>query len=140
MDELQAYRHRKEAEAAQHAADGLSTPQQYGNNEMEVDDGPMEFGVEDRDLLDCSMEGFDEGGKAARVVELFDGAAETYGAGTTFMDDFDQDQYAQQRSHNLYYPFASREEWELASFLLRSNLSMASIDKFLSLALVSLLL
>jgi hypothetical protein len=40
---------------------------------------------------------------------------------------------------NLYYPFASRDEWELAAFLLRSDLSLASIDSFLSLKLVSVL-
>ena len=51
---------------------------------------------------------------------------------------FDCDQYVKERKTNLYYPFASWDEWELAAFLLRSDLSMASIDSFLSLKLVSL--
>ena len=60
-----------------------------------------------------------------------------YGAGVTFMSEFGRDQYAAERVENLYYPFASKGEWELAAFLLRSNLSMASIDSFLSLKPVS---
>ena len=63
-------------------------------------------------------------------------ASNIYGIGHTFMDVFEKDQYAQRRVEQLYYPFASKDEWELASFLLRSNLSMASIDKFLKLNLV----
>ena len=70
-------------------------------------------------------------------IQEYVGAAAEYGRGTTFMERFDSDQYAQERNMNLYYPFASRDEWELAAFLLRSNLSMASIDSFLSLKLVS---
>jgi hypothetical protein len=53
------------------------------------------------------------------------------------MDEFDRDQYAGERIKNLYYPFASRDEWEFAAYLLRSDLSMASIDSLLSLNLVS---
>ncbi|KAG2737451.1 hypothetical protein P692DRAFT_201663931, partial [Suillus brevipes Sb2] len=34
------------------------------------------------------------------------------------------------------YPFASKEEWEIGDFLLRSPLSMATIDVFLKLPLV----
>lgn len=70
-------------------------------------------------------------------TEIYPGAAQTYGRGSTFMDQFDRDEHAAMRQENLYYPWASRQEWELASFLLRSSLSMAAIDQFLSLALVS---
>ncbi|KAG2032847.1 hypothetical protein BDR03DRAFT_873234, partial [Suillus americanus] len=34
------------------------------------------------------------------------------------------------------YPFTSREEWEVANFLLHSALSMAAINKFLQLSMV----
>ena len=64
------------------------------------------------------------------------GAAREYGRGRTFLQTFDWDQYAREHKQNLYYPFASRDEWELGAFLLRSDLSMASIDSFLSLKLV----
>src|ERR1700678_1534307 len=71
-------------------------------------------------------------------IEEYEGAAKGYGTGTTFMDEFDRDQYSGERIKNLYYPFASRNEWEFAAFLLRSDLSMASIDSLLSLNLVRL--
>ena len=70
-------------------------------------------------------------------TEVYPGAAQTYGRGATFMDEFDRDDHATMHEENLYYPWASRQEWELASFLLHSSLSMATIDQFLSLDLVS---
>jgi hypothetical protein len=70
------------------------------------------------------------------IIEGFEGASKTYGEGTTFMAQFDYDQFANERTVNLYYPFASREEWGLASSLLCSSLSMHAIDTFLSLDMV----
>ena len=68
-------------------------------------------------------------------------AGKTFGRGNTFMDHFDNDGFASARSQGyLYYPFAGRDEWELASFLLRSQMSLANIDRFLKLRLVSLYL
>lgn len=57
--------------------------------------------------------------------------------GETFMDKFDRDQFCEERRQNLYYPFANRDDWEMAYWLLNSGLSMTSINKFLSLRLVS---
>ena len=74
------------------------------------------------------------------VRELYPGAAQTFGHAATFMDIFDTDLHAKTRRQHHYYPFASKEEWQLAAFLLRSDLSMNSIDKFLKLDLVSNLL
>ncbi|KIK11045.1 hypothetical protein PISMIDRAFT_123437, partial [Pisolithus microcarpus 441] len=59
-----------------------------------------------------------------------------YPGGTTFMDWFFDNQYVTLRWQNLYYPFTSAGDWQLASWLLRSRLSMAAIDDFLSLQLV----
>jgi len=70
-------------------------------------------------------------------TELFPGASEIYGKGKTYMDLFDDDEYAGNREMNLYYPFASQPEWELASFLLKSGLSMVATDEFLKLQMVS---
>ena len=92
--------------------------------------------------VDVFMKSDDSGGNdwsmdGGLFVEEYEGAAKEYGTGgTMFMREFDGDQYAGERVTNLYYPFASRDEWELAAFLLCSNLSMASIDLFLSLNLV----
>ncbi|KIK27112.1 hypothetical protein PISMIDRAFT_47509, partial [Pisolithus microcarpus 441] len=59
-----------------------------------------------------------------------------YVSGLTFMDKFFADEYSELRKENIFYPFASREDWQIASWLLRSHLSMAAIDSFLSLELV----
>ena len=54
------------------------------------------------------------------------------------MDLFGEDEYAERRKTIPYYPFASQPEWEMASYLLKSGLSMAAMDEFLKLQLVSL--
>jgi hypothetical protein len=84
------------------------------------------------------VEGVAASGNQGPIIEVFEGASKTYGNGTTFMAQFDYDRFANERTANLYYPFASREEWELASFLLCSSLSMHAIDTFLSSDLVRL--
>jgi hypothetical protein len=65
-------------------------------------------------------------------------AAEDYGSGSTFIQQFAEDQYAQERkdSANVYHPFASRADWELGQFLLFSRMSMSLINQFLKLELV----
>jgi hypothetical protein len=69
----------------------------------------------------------------ASVTECFPGAAQTYGVGQTFMEQFDSDVHADRRKANIYYPFASKFDWEIGSWLLRSGLSMALMDEFLTL-------
>ncbi|KIJ19517.1 hypothetical protein PAXINDRAFT_8007 [Paxillus involutus ATCC 200175] len=68
--------------------------------------------------------------------DRFEGAAQTFGRGQTFMDKVDADQFSHLMKENLYYPFASRSEWKFALWLLHSGLSMSAIDDFLSLGLV----
>ena len=70
------------------------------------------------------------------VIDAHPSTPSIYPGGTMFMDQFFADQYADFRRENLYYPFASRIDWQLASWLLHSRLSMAAIDNFLSLELV----
>jgi hypothetical protein len=70
-------------------------------------------------------------------TELFPGSSESFGKGKTYVDLFDDDEYAENRRTNLYYPFASQPEWELASYLLKSGLSMVAVDEFLKLQMVS---
>ena len=69
-------------------------------------------------------------------TEIYPGAAQMYGKGLTFMDDFDADKYSAMHEENIYYPWASQPEWELTSFLLHSSPSMAAIDQFLALSIV----
>ena len=59
------------------------------------------------------------------------------GSGAGFMDDFNDDRYAEKRRENLYFPFSSKAEWGLASWLLCSGLSMRAINDFLALPIVS---
>lgn len=72
-------------------------------------------------------------------TECFLGASEVFGQGETYMDLFDEDEYAEMRKKIPYYPFASQPEWEVASYLLKSGLSMVATDEFLKLQLVSLI-
>ena len=69
--------------------------------------------------------------------ETYPGAAKTYGQGTTFVDECGSDTHHGNHKNNIYYPFASQQEWELAAFLLKSKLSMSDIDEFLRLDIVS---
>jgi hypothetical protein len=69
--------------------------------------------------------------------EEFADAAHEWGTGKTFMGNFDLDDFADQRKKNLYYPFASKEDWEIAAFLLCSGMSMVLIVDFLKLQIVS---
>lgn len=81
----------------------------------------------------------DVGGTAEqpRFVEPFEGCSTTHPGSKTFMDTFREDQFAEERRENIYFPWASKEEWAFASWLLRSRLSMAAIDSLLSLDIVS---
>ncbi|KIK15671.1 hypothetical protein PISMIDRAFT_114751, partial [Pisolithus microcarpus 441] len=56
--------------------------------------------------------------------------------GYTFMDMFNADPFSSERQHNLFYPFSSGAEWKFASWLANSGLSMAAIDKCLSLDVI----
>lgn len=66
----------------------------------------------------------------------FSGAAKIYSQAATFMDWFHDDQYSRFRASNIYYPFSGKDEWELASFILSSGLSMDKINEFLRLKMV----
>ena len=65
------------------------------------------------------------------------GCSKSYTGGATFMDLFWQDEYAEEWWANLYFPFASAEEWQFSFWCMWSGLSMAAIDSLLSLSIVS---
>ena len=106
---------------------------------MEVDElvvgenDPVVGALDEPMEIDHQLQIQDEINHARPFVEVYEGSAKTYGEGTTFLTQFDSDRFSRERIDNLYYPFASRDEWKLASFLLNSNLSMRAIDAFLSL-------
>ncbi|KAI6014163.1 hypothetical protein BKA83DRAFT_4062537 [Pisolithus microcarpus] len=72
--------------------------------------------------------------------EHFEGAAIVYGIGDTFLRRFDMDRHAFHRQTNMYYPFANFGDWEMANFLLQSNLSMREVDNYLSLSMTKKML
>ncbi|KAF9237842.1 hypothetical protein BU15DRAFT_62863 [Melanogaster broomeanus] len=81
----------------------------------------------------------DDEGEVSRSpgsVEYFPGAAEVLAPGETFLDRFELDPYSAQRNLNVYYPFASTADWDIAKFLLQSPMSMAQIDQFLKIELI----
>ena len=95
------------------------------------DDGnPGEFG----NVGDTSGE---QDTSFGRFIKIYDGCSEVFPGGKSFMDTFQEDRYAEERKENLYFPFASHEEWQFASWLLRSRLSIAAIDSLLALDIVS---
>lgn len=75
-------------------------------------------------------------GTSDSFVEAYEGCSEAFPGGKSFLENFRQDRHAAERRNNLYYPFASREEWEFASWLLRSRLSISAIDSLLGLDIV----
>lgn len=60
--------------------------------------------------------------------------------GYIFLSLFDTDENSIHCKMNLYYPFSSWKEWEIAAWLLHSGLSMGKMDLFLSLEMVSFLI
>ncbi|KAG1848106.1 hypothetical protein F4604DRAFT_1542592, partial [Suillus subluteus] len=59
-----------------------------------------------------------------------------YQDGYTFLGLFDSDKNSIHQKTNLYYPFSSQRDWQLAAWLLHSGLSMGKIDSFLSLEMI----
>ena len=110
------------------------------NDDWEDIDAGLDLPVNDMDI-DLGLEAPDftretQIGEPDSFTEWYPGASVNYGGGHTFMDTFDADQFSSERQSNLFYPFASKAEWEFASWLANSGLSMAAIDKCLALDIV----
>lgn len=69
--------------------------------------------------------------------QYFPDAGKTFGYGANFMSMFDTDVHAGDRDILPFYPFASKDEFELASWISRAGLSMKLQDEFFKLKLVS---
>ena len=108
------------------------TSEAVNDMQMEFDDFP------DNDRNDTQESDLQPTGTTSpENVENFPGASQSYPGSKTFMDQFFSDKHSELCKENLFYPFTSQEDWQVASWLLRSRLSMAAIDSFLSLDLVS---
>jgi len=76
----------------------------HTQNENHSNIQPMDLEPE----MDVNSGGNDWSMDGRLFVEEYEGAEKEYGTGgTTFMREFDGDQYAGGRVTNLYYPFAS---------------------------------
>ncbi|OJA17504.1 hypothetical protein AZE42_11883 [Rhizopogon vesiculosus] len=106
------------------------TPPQPSDRHTRSDivDEPWQFDI--RDDMGPNIDGDQVVGESSTSMEKwYKGTGTCYAQdGVTFLDLFDADEYAECRKDNLFYPFTSREEWEVANFLLRSPLSMAVIN------------
>lgn len=92
---------------------------------------PEPFG-DSMDVDSSHSENLDENGqRSARSEEVADeymGAVVGYGEGMTFMNLFDSDEFAKERESNLLYPFAGKEDWQLAHHLLMSGRSHRQVS------------
>jgi hypothetical protein len=135
LEKHKMYRH-------QHPSRQWSTPSEDERPRSRPPSEPVVPESMDVDEVECNNMVVDDDDDVSpshngHFVEEYDGAAKMYGSGTSFMRQFNSDTFATERAKNIYYPFASRAEWDLAAFLLSSDLSIAAIDNFLSLTLVS---
>ena len=141
MDNLSRL-HRHTSAASNHANTCLldrHQPDSHSDMGLEADNAFMqnEFESNNSDATHIPFNR-DQNRTPVPVVDSHPNIPSVYPGGTTFMDQFFADEYSRFRQENLYYPFASETDWQLASWLLRSRLSMAAIDTFLSLELVRL--
>ncbi|EGN98517.1 hypothetical protein SERLA73DRAFT_153550 [Serpula lacrymans var. lacrymans S7.3] len=56
-----------------------------------------------------------------------------YGSLPNILHEMDSNEYADKRTHNVFWPFAHQEEWELAK-LLTETLNQSQINQFLKLS------
>ena len=105
--------------------DRQTSPPQQNHNETPASNEPSRT----TESTDHSREVYPE--------DLHPNVPHIFGSGPDLIDVFNADRHAKKRRDNIYYPFSSKEEWSLASWLLCSGLSMRAIDDFLSLPIVS---
>lgn len=90
----------------------------FRNNEAPPDDEPM------------------DGPTPLQYEDLHPNTPLIFGSGPGFVDGFNSDRFAKERKNNVYFPFSSKQEWGLASWLTHSGLSMRAMDDFLALPIV----
>ena len=95
----------------------------------------------DMEIVDIDIDDNDQAPQEAVLLpfftDFFQGSSNIFRKGETYMDIYNEDEYADKQQANVHYPFACQRVWEVASFLLKSDLSRGAIDEFLKLQLVS---
>ena len=108
--------------------ESLHSPIGHPSPNLHDESGPSEETTNDNEAADCSRTRYFE--------DTHPNVPHIFGSGPGFTDLLDSDPHAEKRRENLYFPFSSKVEWGLASWLLCSGLSMRAIDDFLSLPIV----
>lgn len=72
-----------------------------------------------------------------RTTQHFLPGTLTYERQPNTLERLDSDPYAQQRQENMFFPFASKDEWDLARFL-SETLNQTETERFLKLNFVRL--
>ncbi|KAG2032818.1 hypothetical protein BDR03DRAFT_1014865 [Suillus americanus] len=101
------------------------------NNDIDQANIVDEFAPNIPDQEPLVVEGGVEWGEA---VKHCPNVLRVYAEGLMFMDVFNQDNYTHQRTEVPWYPFASQKDWEVAYWLMRTNLSMSEINEYLNLS------
>jgi hypothetical protein len=108
----------------------------YAPSNLGEDYAPPDYGppVEDVPFHDS----LSAVGQKAFHKEYHKNGWRTFGRAPTFMDTFNADEYSTPESAGTtsIILFASADEWELASFIIRLNMTVAAADEFLKLRLV----
>lgn len=126
----------KQANSAPEPEDDLYVTDDEDDEDMPMEEYDEDMPMEEYDDEDTSMD-IDEPDAFKSCREEYPGAAEiTDEAGESFQGKISSDEHAEKRADNIYYPFATSAEWQLASFLSQSSLSVAETDEFLRLELV----
>jgi len=97
--------------------------------------------VTDAESEDSSSSDDGDGGTESSTgsfTEYFEGAARTFGKGRDVLTRMvDADLYKEERRVNSYYPFSSKAEWDVASWLASGDIPLTKQDTFFDLDYVS---
>ena len=105
----------------------------FGDNEHEDIATRWHVEIPDDDEFDPTQP------TSSRIREDHPNQGRTNPGGLNRLQSMDQDKFSNIRdTENVYYPFASSSEWELAKWLSSGALSQREIDQYLHLPHVSL--
>lgn len=123
--------HRQEQISAESALPSNNGPRYEQDPDIDMPDAENQ----DLDGYISEDDGANLAGSAPPTAD-FPEAGRTFGSGPDFMSQFDADIHAEKCRTFPVYPWATKEEWQLMSWLSRSGLSMAKIDEFFRLKMV----
>ncbi len=87
------------------------------------------------DVSGCSSD--DTPSRSKNYTESHPTAGKIFGKGRTILQEIDdKDDVKSERSGNIYFPFISRQDFEMGAWLSQCNASMSQIDHFLKLEYV----